>query len=95
MYLEGWVKFGKWSKPEVREWAKAGKYIWKIQAHWEDGKVESGRSGWRSPPKPEKEGLEKQTEMIILNAWGHKLYCLGANIKVSYIFNTQIFTTFF
>lgn len=55
----------------------------------------SGRSGWRSPPKSRKEGFEKQTEMSVVNALGYNPYCLGANIKVSYIFNLQTFSTYF
>lgn len=57
------------------------------------GEVASGRSGWRSPPESHKEGFEKQTEIFVDNALGYNLYCLRANIKVSYIFNLQTFST--
>lgn len=52
--------------------------------------VVSGRSGWKSPPIPDKEDFEKQAEMFVVNRLGHKLYILRANIKVNYIFNPQI-----
>lgn len=57
--------------------------------------VLSGRSGWRSPPNPGKEDFEKQAEMFVVNSLSHKLYILGANIKVNYIVNPQTFSTLF